>query len=155
MRRSAFVLCFALLFSLAALAQNKDIDAIRSAAQQWLKFFAARDLEHSLAMCQHGAAFLGQNAPAAEGKADISSVFSGLFALPNFKISWTVKQAEVAQSGDLGFTRGTYEDSYTDASGKAMPDNGKYVTIWKRQADGTWKFVLDGGNPDQPKKTDS
>jgi len=150
MRRSTFVLCFALLFSLAALAQNKDIDAIRSADQQWLKFFAASDLEHSLAMCEDGAAFLGQNAPAAEGKADISSVFSGLFALPNFKISWTVKQAEVAQSGDLGFTRGTYEDSYTDASGKARPDNGKYATIWRKQKDGSWKVLLDIYNTSLP-----
>jgi ketosteroid isomerase-like protein len=150
MRRSAFPLCLALLFSLAASAQNKDIDAIRSADQQWLKFFAARDLEHSLAMCEDGAAFLGQNAPAAEGKADISSVFSGLFALPNFKISWTLNKAEVAKSGDLGFTSGTYEDSYTDASGKAMPDHGKYVTIWRKQKDGAWKMMLDIYNSSLP-----
>jgi ketosteroid isomerase-like protein len=150
MKRSVYGLCLALLFSLVAFAQNKDAEALRAADQQWLKYFQARDLDRSLAMCEGDASFLGQNSPAAQGKSDLSSAFSGLFALPNFKISWTPNKVEVAKSGDLGFTSGTYEDSFTDASGKPMPDNGKYVTIWRKQKDGSWKVMLDIYNTSLP-----
>jgi ketosteroid isomerase-like protein len=70
-------------------------------------------------------------------------------------LRWKPLLAEVATSGDLGYTTGTYELSLPGANGAApRARTGKYVTIWKRQSDGTWKFVLDGGNPDPPKKSE-
>jgi len=45
---------------------------------------------------------------------------------------------------------GTYELSETDANGKPMVDKGKYLEIWKKQADGSWKCVADMFNTDLP-----
>jgi ketosteroid isomerase-like protein len=56
----------------------------------------------------------------------------------------------VARSGELGYTSGTYDFSMKDASGKIISDKGKYVTVWKKQADGTWKVLLDTYNSDLP-----
>ena len=56
-------------------------------------------------------------------------------------ISWEPRDGAVAQSGDLGFTWGdwTYH-------GKDTTVYGNYITVWSKQADGTWKMRLDGGN---------
>jgi ketosteroid isomerase-like protein len=37
-----------------------------------------------------------------------------------------------------------------DAAGKPMTDKGKYLEVWKKQADGTWKCVVDMFNTDLP-----
>lgn len=59
---------------------------------------------------------------------------------------WQPVFAWVAPSRDLGFTVGESTTTGRGASGAAVQRMGKYLTIWKRQNDGTWKFVVDGGN---------
>jgi ketosteroid isomerase-like protein len=62
-----------------------------------------------------------------------------------FHLQWTPIKAEV--SGNLGYTFGNWELRLT---GKDTVIYGNYVTIWKKLPDGTWKYLLDGGN-DTPK----
>ena len=52
---------------------------------------------------------------------------------------WWPLWAGIARSGDLGFTTGPY--SYDGQL------RGYYFTVWKKQADGGWKWVYDGGPP--------
>lgn len=58
-------------------------------------------------------------------------------------MTWQPKDAAIALSGELGYTYGTYElrPRKSDTVLK-----GTYVSIWKKQSDGKWKFVLDSGN---------
>ncbi len=56
-------------------------------------------------------------------------------------ISWKPFKVEAAASGDLGYTLGYWKYISHDTT-----LHGSYYTIWKKQADGSWKFVLDGGN---------
>jgi ketosteroid isomerase-like protein len=58
-------------------------------------------------------------------------------------LSWAPDFVDVAASGDLGYTYGHYTYSYIDSTGKAAEDKGIFHTVWKRQADGTWRFVWD------------
>ena len=62
-------------------------------------------------------------------------------------LAWHPVYASGAGSGDLGFTIGDYLLTARGPSGAAVQRVGKYLTVWKRQKDGTWKFVIDGGNP--------
>jgi ketosteroid isomerase-like protein len=58
-----------------------------------------------------------------------------------YTLTWKPHAAEASSSGDLGFTYGVYL--------LMLPDttlSGTYVSIWKKQNDGKWKFVLDTGN---------
>lgn len=55
-----------------------------------------------------------------------------------------------SRAGDLGHTYGTYELRFSGADGKPQIRYGTYVSIWKRQIDGTWKFVVDIGNASPP-----
>src|SRR5205823_4922251 len=61
------------------------------------------------------------------------------------KVQWVALKAEVAASGDLGYTYGSYSDQYKTKSGKDTTEHGAYVTVWKKQPDGSWKFLADGG----------
>ena len=56
--------------------------------------------------------------------------------------------AEVAKSGELGFTAGTYEDSFMGPDGKRVSEKGKYLCTWRKQKDGTWKATHDMWNTD-------
>lgn len=67
-----------------------------------------------------------------------------------FTLTWEPLFEKMAASGDLGYTYGTYQlkDKATDS----IMGVGKYATIWIKQADGTWKAILDTGNPGLGKK---
>jgi ketosteroid isomerase-like protein len=70
---------------------------------------------------------------------------------PQAKLTWAPLQVDVAASGDLGYTWGRYEFRSSDADGQERVGGGFYLTIWKRQPDGSWKFAIDTGSPDRPK----
>lgn len=59
-----------------------------------------------------------------------------------FTLTWVPQYASVAESGELGYTYGIYTYMNEDTTFQ-----GTYVSIWKKQTDGNWKFVLDTGNP--------
>jgi ketosteroid isomerase-like protein len=144
------ILTVGMVPSSAQKARSKTEDAVRAADQEWLRVFAAKDLEKSVAFCTDDGSVLAPNVPIATGKEAIRKLFSGFFALPNLNISWQPAKVQVAKSGELGYTSGTYQMSFNDASGKLISDRGKYVTVWKRQGDGSWKVLLDIFNSDLP-----
>jgi ketosteroid isomerase-like protein len=61
-------------------------------------------------------------------------------------LSWTPLKADMAGSGDLGYTYGHYIFKSRDKDGKIVPRYGKYMSVWKKQKDGSWKVVVDMGN---------
>lgn len=61
----------------------------------------------------------------------------------NVSLSWAPDFVDVASSGDLGYTYGKYVYTVTDSLGKSTVNEGVFHTVWKRQPDGTWKFVWD------------
>src|SRR5215467_10398695 len=136
--------------SIPGFGQAKSPDAVRTADQELLKVFAAKDLDKTVAFFDEKGAMLPSNAPIADGKEAISKLLTSYFALPDLKVSWHVDRASVARSGDLGYTSGAYETTFYDPAGKTVSDKGKYVTVWKKQEDGSWKVLLDIANTDLP-----
>lgn len=59
------------------------------------------------------------------------------------KLEWKPDFVEVSASGDLGYTYGAYALTAIDSTGAAQTQTGIFHTVWKRQADGTWRFVWD------------
>jgi ketosteroid isomerase-like protein len=64
----------------------------------------------------------------------------------SYMLAWEPRDAVVAQSGDMGYTWGFYTMTYTDENGEVKKSPGKYLNIWKKQADGSWKVAVDMGN---------
>ena len=91
---------------------------------------------------------LNPNQPPTQGKAEMLKAFENW---PEYlTLSWTPQGDEVANSGDLGYTWGLYAVLGVTPEGEAVKSEGKYATVWKKQADGSWQAVLDGGSPNQP-----
>ena len=82
------------------------------------------------------------------GKESIRGHLSG--APAGSVLTWKPVRADVSASGDFGYTWGTYEFRRSGPDGKPQVGLGKYVTIWKKQADGEWRFVMDIGNHSPP-----
>lgn len=64
-------------------------------------------------------------------------------SLPNETLSWKPDFVDVSSSGDMGYTYGSYVFTSTDSAGTKKERTGKFHTVWKRQPDGSWKFVYD------------
>jgi len=126
------------------------VDAVRAADAAWLKAYDTKDVDKSVAFFDDQGSMLVPNAPIATGKKAIAKLTASGFALQGYKLTWHPDKAGVARSGDLGYTSGTYEWSFKDASGKAVSDKGKYLIVWKKQADGSWKVLFDMNNSDLP-----
>lgn len=72
-----------------------------------------------------------------------------LLADPKLKLVWAPDTAIVAASGDIGYTIGRSQVRQTNPDGTVtVRSSGRYVTIWRRQPDGSWKVELDTGNAD-------
>jgi ketosteroid isomerase-like protein len=64
----------------------------------------------------------------------------------SFTLTWEPLFADIAGSGDLGYTYGVYHSQTADSLGTPVVRGGTYVTIWKKNSQGKWKMVLDTGN---------
>jgi ketosteroid isomerase-like protein len=139
-----------LLFLGAAPGQTsgKETDAILAADAAWLRVYQEKDLAKSVAFCDEQGSILAPDAPIATGKNAIAKVIADDFAHEN--ITWHANKVGVARSGDLGYTSGTTEMNLKDASGKTVAYKGKYLTVWKKQEDGSWRVLYDMFNSDLP-----
>jgi ketosteroid isomerase-like protein len=84
------------------------------------------------------------------GKAAIREFETPAFADPEFQLQWQPAHAEMFPSGDMGYTVGRYELHANNAKGEPVVRRGTYLTVWRKQADGSWKVVADGGSADKP-----
>lgn len=62
-----------------------------------------------------------------------------------YQLTWTPTDAQMGPSGDMGYTWGHFEGQSKDAAGNPVTTSGRYITVWRRQANGTWKVALDAG----------
>jgi ketosteroid isomerase-like protein len=67
-----------------------------------------------------------------------------------YLLTWTPTEALMGPSGDMGYTWGHFEGHSKDANGNDVTTSGRYITMWRRQKDGTWKVVLDAGANEPP-----
>jgi ketosteroid isomerase-like protein len=82
------------------------------------------------------------------GKDAIAKLIAEDFAHNN--IEWHANKVGVSRSGDLGYTNGTTGMTFKDTSGKTVFYKGKYLTVWKKRANGEWKVLYDMFNSDLP-----
>ncbi len=129
-----------------------DEAAIRATDAAWSKVVEQKLLDQHVAFYTDDAVALPPNQAVISGKAAIRKAVEGYFAIPGFKMSWTTASVEVARSGDLAYTRGAYEMSFNDEKGQPVNDHGKYLEVWRKQADGSWKCAVDMFSSDMPAK---
>lgn len=70
------------------------------------------------------------------------------------RLIWQPTFADISRAGDLGYTTGPYEFR-PEGEGAGSPSSGHYVSVWRVQADGSWKLVVDVGITHPRPKTEA
>jgi ketosteroid isomerase-like protein len=107
----------------------------------------AKTADGLLAFMAPDATAFPPGAPKATGTEAIRTTVTEMFSTPGFSIKWTPAKAEVSGAGDVGYTTGSYTTTMTNPAGNPTTETGKYVTVWKKQAN-EWKVVEDIFNAD-------
>ena len=82
------------------------------------------------------------------GKDNIRTRWEEMLALPSPGLKFATTGAEVARSGEMAYEYGIYDFATEDKKGRIIDQRGKYVVVWKKQADGSWKVAADIDNRD-------
>lgn len=133
--------------------READLAALLETDKAWAEADANSDtknmIENFYSYVLSDAIVLAPHVPIAEGD-DASAFFEQMYALPGFSLHWQATSSEVSGLGDLGYTIGTYELSMDGPDGSPVIDKGKYMTVWKKQTDDTWKVAVDMFNTNLP-----
>jgi uncharacterized protein (TIGR02246 family) len=131
--------------------RDADAKAIRDGEATWNKDWATKDIDRIVSHYADDASVEVPNVPIMTGKDAIRTGLKEFMADPNLALTFQASQVEVAKAGDLAYTRGTYSMTMTDPTSKqAVTERGKYVTLYRKQPDGSWKAVEDINNADSP-----
>jgi ketosteroid isomerase-like protein len=149
MRFTAPALVFATTLALPVAAAAADAKAeLLAAERQFAEAAAAHGAAGWLAWFAEGAAIFPADAGIVVGLSAVRAYYAKTDFSPA-GLTWTPAFADVSASGELGYTYGTWHWQGLGADGGPATHSGKYVTIWRRQADGSWKVVADIGNSDR------
>jgi ketosteroid isomerase-like protein len=81
------------------------------------------------------------------GKEAVRKYVTEAFVTPGFSITWKTEKVEVSQSGDMAYSTGTDWISFNGPDGKSLTEENRSVAIWKKQADGSWRCIVDAMSP--------
>ena len=143
--RTTFFTVLVVLFFFACTTTNKEI--IKKEIFDTEKAFEAMAADKGIA--EAFAYFADENAVINRGG---DSVIVGKEAIQNFyfkknlknaRVTWTPDFIDVSESGDLGYTYGNYCWKTVNEKGDTITQKGIFHTVWKRQRDGSWRYVWD------------
>ena len=153
---AAGVLAFAISCGSPAPKDTRAADekAIRDGEVAWSTDFGSKDVDKIVSHYADNATVMLPGMPLINGKDAIRDGFNQVMRDKNFSLTFTTSAAEVSKGGDLAYTQGTYTMMETDPkTKKPVMEKGKYVTVYKKQADGSWKAIEDINNADAPAVT--
>ena len=121
---------------------GKTEAAIKADEKAWNEQFKSRDSDGLIGHYADDAFLIAPGMKPASGSTAIRKVFADVGSDQNFDLQFA--SDKMASSGDLAYSRGHFTEQYTDRkTGKVMTDSGSYLTVYKKQADGSWKAVED------------
>jgi uncharacterized protein (TIGR02246 family) len=130
---------------------DADVKAIKDIETQANQDWAAKDPDKIAAFYASDAVLMVPGMPAVTGKDAIKTSLTQMTTDPALALSFHAAKVEVAKSGDLGYTQGSYVLTVTDPTTKqVINDHGSYVTTYRKTADGSWKAVADIASSDVP-----
>jgi ketosteroid isomerase-like protein len=87
---------------------------------------------------------LANNQPPVQGHDAIAKQAN--WSASDYQLTWTPDGGLMGPGGDMGYTWGHYSGHARDKQGTPIVTTGRYITLWKKQRDGTWKVELDASN---------
>jgi len=135
----------AVLFSCAP--PQPDVAAIRASIEDYNEVLAEammkNDTETIMSYYAEGAISMPSNGPLLRGKEEIKKYSDRMHEMGMKITAAKFITVEVNAAGDLAYEIGTYEMSFEMGKMGSGDDNGKYMSVWKKQADGSWKVYAE------------
>lgn len=142
----------ALLFALSAAlaAQGPDPQAAAAAIMRadadFARTVADKDRARFLTFVAEATTFNGGAPDELHGRDAVMKQWATFFEPDGPSLSWTPIKGEVLATGDIGWTTGQSVFRQKGPDGKTTERHGRYLTVWRKQADGRWQVVFDTGS---------
>jgi len=153
-------LCFLLCFTFSCQAYKEkpavditaDIEALKNMVDEWVALYNAGDFERLVSFYYaEDAVGMPDNQPILEGSEAILTEYKKEREKYDSHVDSSVVE-DVRVSGDLAMVRGVDTDIFTPEAGfEPIKYNSKWVGIFERQPDGTWKCICEIGNSNLPR----
>lgn len=131
---------------LRAAAAGAEGEALMQLSRDWSDLVATGNLDAILAGWADDAVMMPPGTPPLEGKPAIREYVETALGIPGFEIRWEPIAVHVAGGGDMAWMIERNATTVHDADGNPITTHGKVVTVWRRDADGSWKNVVDMWN---------
>jgi len=129
---------------------HADEAAIHAAVKEWSASAQAKDADTFASFYAEDGILMLEDAPDAHGIEALREGIGGMMQDPNFDLSFEADKVVVSRSGDLAYETGTYSLTMSDSQELPATEQGHYVVVWQKQADGGWKVVVDAPVSDPP-----
>jgi uncharacterized protein (TIGR02246 family) len=121
-----------------------DEQAVKDMEAAWAKAGEAKDADAFASFYAADAVVIVSGAPPMSGKENIHTALKTMFSDPNYTLSFQSTKVSASKGGDMVYSYGTYRETVTNPKTKKVQNGaGKYLTVYRKQADGSWKAVAD------------
>jgi uncharacterized protein (TIGR02246 family) len=128
----------------AALAEART--AIDKGNTQWVDAWDKANASLIAGLFAPEGILLGRNGKTFKGQNQVFERMNTVMSAAGKGVKATVTTVDLWLDGDTAYETGTYSYKYQEKS-KPVNDEGRYVTIWRKQGDGSWKIIVDMGVP--------
>jgi uncharacterized protein (TIGR02246 family) len=126
-----------------------DVQAVKAVEAAWAKDSNTKDPEKWASYFAEDGSGLYPGSATLNGKAAIKAAMAPFFSDPNFALTFESTRMVASKGGDMVYSQGTYSMTMTNPkTKKPMTDKGKFLTVYAKQPDGSWKAVADTYNSD-------
>jgi uncharacterized protein (TIGR02246 family) len=125
---------------------EEDVASIKQGSRTYVTTTLARDYNAWIELFTEDAVIMPPNTTILEGR---EAIRADAEAYPPFT-SFTITPLEIDGLGDLAFARGTFSYTWAPEDADPITESGKYIEIWRKQTDGSWRLIRDIWNSDQP-----
>ena len=118
--------------------------AIKADEAKWNQQFNSMNMEGLLGHYADDADLVVPGLAPAEGSTAIRQIYANAGTDQAFRFRFATDKIDVSKGGDMAYSRGKFTEQYTDPkTSKVMSTSGSYLTVYKKQDDGSWKVVQD------------
>ena len=129
-----------------------EAEKIIQTAAEWSKVESNK--EKMLTYWADDAIIMNRGLPTIQGKEAIRKMLDESYKIPGFKVTWNQPPSNVyvSQSGDLAYSFFRGQITMNDSLGRPITIYNRAVVVWKKEADGSWKDIIDVINDDPLQK---
>ena len=125
---------------------KQEEQELMETSRAWSRAAQKGDVDAMLAYWSDDAVVIQPGQPVTRGRAPLRAMMERMNGLRGFSISWEPLEAGVSDGGDMGYLIERTRVTMNGPDGKPVTQQYRAVTIWRKQADGAWKNVVDISN---------